>query len=82
MKNKPLDPFVDRAQRDPEYREALLKEAINEFLFGDVQAYKFMFHNYIRGVLGSPTLSQTMDGLPFEFYKANKDKEKAGKEDI
>ncbi len=38
---------LERAQRDPQYRQALLTEAIDEYLSGDLEVSKIMFRDYL-----------------------------------
>ncbi|MEY3182236.1 MAG: hypothetical protein RLZ35_221 [Pseudomonadota bacterium] len=38
----------DRARRDPEFRKALLQEAMNEFLAGDLDTAKIVLRDYIN----------------------------------
>ena len=39
---------LDRARRDPEFRKALLQEAMNEFLAGDLDTAKIVLRDYIN----------------------------------
>jgi DNA-binding phage protein len=52
-----------RADRDVEFRIALLKEAIELFLSGDVETGKALLRNYINASLGFKRLS-TVTGKP------------------
>ncbi len=47
-----------RAKRDPKYREAMLTEAVDSFLSGDVEVGKAMLRDYINATIGFETLSQ------------------------
>lgn len=50
-----------RAKRDPAYREALLTEAVDSFLSGDVEVGKAMLRDYINATIGFETLSRQLD---------------------
>ena len=41
-----------RAKRDPAYREAMLTEAVDSFLSGDVEVGKAMLRDYINATIG------------------------------
>ncbi|MBU4287697.1 MAG: transcriptional regulator [Proteobacteria bacterium] len=47
-----------RAKRDPAYREAMLTEAVDSFLSGDVEVGKAMLRDYINATIGFEALSQ------------------------
>ena len=51
----------DRAQREPAFRRALLQEAIEQMLGGDVDTGKSMIRNYINATVGFPALALTVD---------------------
>lgn len=42
---------VERAQRDPDFRRAMLVDAINELLSGDLDAAKQMLRDYINATI-------------------------------
>lgn len=46
-----------RAERDPEYRNALLEEAVNLFLEGDLETGKGILRDYINATVGFEGLS-------------------------
>ena len=46
-----------RARSDPEFREALLKEAVEAMLSGDVDAGKAVLRDYINATIGFDELS-------------------------
>ena len=52
-----------RVERDPEFRKALLVEAVEQLLEGDVEAGKAMLRNYINATIGFEELSE-MVGSP------------------
>ena len=45
-----------RAQRDPAFREGLLKEGVECLLAGDVDAGKIVLRDYINATIGSRSL--------------------------
>jgi len=47
-----------RAKKDPAYREAMLTEAIDSFLSGDVDVGKAMLRDYINATIGFESLSK------------------------
>jgi DNA-binding phage protein len=46
-----------RAERDPEFRAALLTEAVEEMLTGDLEAGKAVLRDYINATVGFERLS-------------------------
>lgn len=46
-----------RLQREPAFRKALLKEAIESFIAGDVDTGKAVLRDYINGTMGFDELS-------------------------
>jgi len=51
---------LERAQRDPEFRKALLTEAINEFLSGDLEAAKSMLRDYVNASIAFDKLAKKL----------------------
>jgi hypothetical protein len=47
-----------RVQRDPGFREALLREGIENFLSGDVETGKTILRDFINATVGFPKLSE------------------------
>jgi hypothetical protein len=47
----------ERLQREPAFRKALLKEAIESFIAGDVETGKAVLRDYINGTIGFEELS-------------------------
>lgn len=47
-----------RLQRDSGFREALLREGIEHFLSGDVEAGKIILRDFINATVGFPKLSE------------------------
>ena len=56
---------VARAQRDRRFREAMLTEAVNELLAGDLEAGKAMLRDYVNATI-------TFDGLEKAIRKPSK----------
>jgi DNA-binding phage protein len=56
---------VARAERDRRFRQAMLTEAINELLSGDIEAGKFLLRDYINATI-------TFDGLAAALDKPSK----------
>ena len=54
----------DRAQREPAFRRALLQEAIEQMLAGDVDTGKSMIRNYINATVGFQQLARAVDRPP------------------
>jgi hypothetical protein len=50
----------ERVQRDPAFRRALLQEAIEQMLSGDVATGKALVRNYINATLGFQELARTV----------------------
>ena len=53
-----------RVQRDPGFREALLREGIENFLSGDVEIGKIVLRDFINATMGFPKLSEITDCPP------------------
>ena len=51
----------DQAQADPAFRKALLREAIDCMLEGDVATGKAVLRNYINATVGFPELEKTVN---------------------
>ena len=54
----------DRAQREPAFRRALLQEAVEQMLAGDVETGKSLIRNYINATVGFQALAQTVHTPP------------------
>jgi DNA-binding phage protein len=52
------DTIRERAQRDPEFRRALLEEAITAMIAGDMETGRSLMRNYINATVGFPQLSR------------------------
>jgi len=52
------DLVADRAARDPEFRIALLTEAVDLLLAGDVEIGKAILRDYVNATIGFPVLAQ------------------------
>jgi DNA-binding phage protein len=57
------DTVKARAERDPAFREALLTEAIEQLLAGDVETGKAMLRDYINATIGFEKLAK-VTGTP------------------
>ena len=53
-----------RAQRDPAFREALLREAIETLLAGDVETGKAVLRDYINATIGFEALGKATNMSP------------------
>lgn len=53
-----------RVQRDPEFKKALLKEAIECLLSGDFDTGKGVLRDYIKATSGFEALSKTINKKP------------------
>lgn len=47
-----------RAERDPAFRDALLTEAVDQFLAGDIETGKAVLRDYINATIGFERLAQ------------------------
>jgi DNA-binding phage protein len=55
------DTIVARLKRDPAFATAMLTEAIETLLAGDVQTGKAVLRDYINGTIGFEALSKATD---------------------
>ena len=55
------DTIKARADEDPAFREALLIEAVELLLAGDVDTGKTVLRHYINATVGFPTLAEKVD---------------------
>lgn len=55
---------MTRAHRDKAFRKAMLTEAINELLTGDIDLGKAILRDYINATISFDTLSTTLDKNP------------------
>lgn len=53
-----------RAQRDPNFRRALLREGVERFLAGDVETGKTVLRDYINATVGFEELGRIMHRSP------------------
>jgi hypothetical protein len=49
--------IVARAKRDPAFRKALLRKAVDTFLSGDVDTGKIILRDFINATVGFPKLA-------------------------
>lgn len=54
----------DRADRDPEFRNALLTEALEAIVCGDVEVAKVMLRDYINATVGFESVAKAVDKDP------------------
>ena len=54
----------ERLQRDPSFREALLKEAVDCFLAGDVETGKSLLRDHVNATIGFVELGELTDRSP------------------
>ena len=53
-----------RAENDPEFRAALLEEAVDAFVQGDVDAGKIMLRDYVNATVGFEPLAKAVKKEP------------------
>lgn len=58
------DTIKNRVERDPAFREELLKEGIECLLAGDVDTGKAVLRDYINATMGFETLGEATDRSP------------------
>lgn len=51
---------LERAQKDPDFRNGLLEEAINEFLSGNLEVGKELMRDYINATIAFPVLARKL----------------------
>lgn len=51
---------LERAQKDPAFRDGLLEEAVNEFLAGNLEVGKELLRDYINATIAFPTLAHKL----------------------
>ena len=54
----------DRADRDPEFRNGLLTEALEAIVCGDVEVAKVMLRDYINATVGFESVGKAVDKDP------------------
>ena len=54
----------ERAQRDPEFRIALLEEALQAFLSSDLETGKALLRDYVNATVGFEELGAQLDMSP------------------
>jgi len=54
----------ERAQRDPEFRIALLEEALQAFLSSDLETGKALLRDYVNATVGFEELGTELDMSP------------------
>jgi DNA-binding phage protein len=58
------DTIKARAERDPEFRAGLFREAIEAMLSDDLETGKVLLRDYVNATVGFETLAQDMDKDP------------------
>lgn len=58
------DTIKERAGRDPEFREGLLKESIENMLLGDTETGKTILRDYINATVGFEALGDLIEKSP------------------
>ncbi len=58
------DTVVSRMQRDPAYRQALLAEAAQALLGGDIDTGKALLRDYVHGTIGFQALGSATGASP------------------
>jgi len=58
-----------RAQRDPAFRDALLQEAIEQFINGDVDSGLNILGNYVNATIGYPMLGKLTGKNPKSLHR-------------
>ncbi len=58
------DTVKARVERDPAFREALLTEAVERLLAGDVEVGKALLHDFIAATIGFDRLAADAGRLP------------------
>jgi DNA-binding phage protein len=53
----------DRAQREPKFRQALLREAVESYLTGDLETGKSVLRDYVNATIGFQALEE-LTGIP------------------
>lgn len=53
--------ILERASVDVEFRQAMLAEAVNEFIGGDLQVAKSMLRDYINATVSFEPLAKELD---------------------
>jgi DNA-binding phage protein len=51
----------DRAQREPKFRQALLREAVESYLTGDLETGKSVLRDYVNATIGFQALEEQTD---------------------
>ena len=53
-----IDTVKERADRDPEFRRALLEEALETLTDGDLETGKTLLRDYVNATIGVPALAE------------------------
>ncbi len=63
-----------RAERDPEFRVGLFREAIDALLSGDLETGKVLLRDYVNATVGFETLAEEMEKNPKSLMRMLSDK--------
>ena len=55
------DTIRARAQREPKFRQALLREAVESYLTGDLETGKSVLRDYVNATIGFQALEEQTD---------------------
>ena len=58
------DTIKARAERDPEFRVGLFREAIDALLSDDLESGKVLLRDYVNATVGFETLAEEMEKNP------------------
>jgi hypothetical protein len=64
-----------RAERDPEFRVGLLREAIEALLSDDLESGKVLLRDYVNATVGFETLAEEMEKNPKSLMRMLSDKD-------
>ena len=68
------DTVKARAERDPEYRVGLFREAIEALLSDDLETGKVLLRDYVNATVGFETLAAELDKSPKSLMRMLSDK--------
>ncbi|HCP81546.1 MAG TPA: transcriptional regulator [Octadecabacter sp.] len=68
------DTIKARAERDPEFRVGLFREAIEALLSDDLETGKVLLRDYVNATIGFETLAKEMEKNPKSLMRMLSDK--------
>jgi len=68
------DTIKARAERDPEFRVGLFREAIEAMLSDDLETGKVLLRDYVNATIGFETLAREMEKNPKSLMRMLSDK--------